>query len=142
MIKKTVLALTMALAAIAPMAGPSSAADSPVREIIGQGTNICPQESLCLYQDTGYNREKPARIWIVTGDVERLSTYDANDRTSSVWFNAPQGWTARLYKDANYEGGFRGYFYSESPWGNNYTHFSSPMPDGWNDEVSSVELLK
>ncbi|MFI1786233.1 peptidase inhibitor family I36 protein [Streptomyces rubiginosohelvolus] len=142
MIKKTVLTLTMALAALAPMTGSASSADSPVREITGRGTLACPKESLCLYQDTGYNAAEPAKIWIITGNAERLSTYDANDRTSSVYLNAPHSWKAKLYRDTNYEGGHISYYYSESPWGDDFTNLSSHMPEGWNDEVSSVELVK
>ncbi|MGV9316920.1 peptidase inhibitor family I36 protein [Streptomyces sp. NPDC003691] len=93
----------MTLAAAVPAAASTSAAE-PVKEITGNGLSACPESSLCLYQDRDFNEGGDARIWIVTGDVERLSKYDANDRTSSAYLNAPRGWTAKLYTDAEYEG--------------------------------------
>ncbi|MFB8440424.1 peptidase inhibitor family I36 protein [Streptomyces niveus] len=102
MIKKLALALTLTLAAVAPLATPASAADEPVREIIGHGLDACPEHSLCLYQDRDYNGTEDARIWIITGSVERLSAYDANDRASSLYLNSRK--SATLYGDAEYKG--------------------------------------
>ncbi|MFD4606409.1 peptidase inhibitor family I36 protein [Streptomyces sp. NPDC058464] len=71
----------------------------------GQGLDACPEQSVCLYQDTDFNAGKNARIWVATGDVERLSTCDANDRASSLYIDARDSWKVKLFKDAQYEGG-------------------------------------
>ncbi|OAR22813.1 hypothetical protein A8W25_24895 [Streptomyces sp. ERV7] len=94
----------MALAAGLSSASVSSAAAAPVREIWGSGLDACPQESLCLYQNDDFNGSSDARIWIVTGDVGNLSTYDANDRATSVYYNASHG-SATLYANKHYNNG-------------------------------------
>ncbi|BDH06405.1 peptidase inhibitor family I36 protein [Streptomyces seoulensis] len=102
MIKKLALSLVMVLAAAAPLTTPASAADEPVREISGHGLDACPDHSLCLYQDRDYNGTEDARIWIITGSVERLSAYDANDRASSLYLHSHH--SATLYADAEHKG--------------------------------------
>ncbi|MFB6875859.1 peptidase inhibitor family I36 protein [Streptomyces sp. NPDC056323] len=132
MIKKIALALTMTLAAAVPMVGSASAADSPVREIVGQGLDACPEQSLCLYQDTNFNEGKDARIWILTDDVPQLSKYDANDRASSVYVHFRGRHSVVLWTDS---------WYSGLSWelrSNGVHHGKYSDLDDYNDEVSSV----
>ncbi|MER5618925.1 peptidase inhibitor family I36 protein [Streptomyces sp. NPDC002215] len=133
MIKKIALALTMTLAAAVPVAGSASAADSPVREIRGQGLDACPEQSVCLYQDTNFNEGKDARIWILTDDVPQLSKYDANDRASSVYVHFRGRHEAILWTDTWYSGD-----YSWHLWSDGEQHGKYSSLDEFNDEVSSV----
>ncbi|MER5619260.1 hypothetical protein [Streptomyces sp. NPDC002215] len=133
MIKKIALALTMTLAAAVPVAGSASAADSPVREIRGQGLDACPEQSLRLYQDTNFNAGGDARIWIITDDVPKLSKYDANDRASSAYVHFRGHHTVVLWGDTWYSGR------SWEIWSDDKdTHGKYPSLGGLSDEVSSV----
>ncbi|MEU0630751.1 peptidase inhibitor family I36 protein [Streptomyces sp. NPDC005989] len=133
MIKKIALALTMTLAAAVPVAGSASAADSPVREIRGQGLEACPEQSLCLYQDTNFNAGGDARIWIITDDVPQLSKYDANDRASSAYVHYRNHHTVVLWTDSWYTGDRSWHMSSD---GDKHGKYSTL--DEYNDDVSSV----
>ncbi|MEU0990338.1 hypothetical protein [Streptomyces sp. NPDC005953] len=64
------------------------------------------RSGLCLYQDSDFNGTEDARIWIITGEgqANALSDHDANDRTSSVYFNAPSYWQATLFQHTKRRG--------------------------------------
>ncbi|MFE3591389.1 peptidase inhibitor family I36 protein [Streptomyces niveus] len=135
MIKKTALALTMALAASVPLTGSASAVDPLVREIRGQGIDACPEESVCLYQDSDFNAGGDARIWILKDDVPQLSKYGANDHASSAYVNFPNEVKVQLFQDTWYDGEIVYTMWSGREKRGEYSKLS-----GFNDEASSVVI--
>ncbi|MFE6153695.1 peptidase inhibitor family I36 protein [Streptomyces sp. NPDC057889] len=151
MIKKLALALSMALAAGLPVAGSASAA-APVTQIKGHGLDACPKQSLCLYEHSDYNGDSDAKIWVVTGSVERLSEYGANDEASSAYFNANFTSYTKLFEDAVYNPSNGDYITLQGGWKRPSLKNVSGYYDGrlghrgtegtvsMNDEVSSVYI--
>ncbi|MFD9456685.1 hypothetical protein ACFWBC_26800 [Streptomyces sp. NPDC059985] len=90
---------------------------SKVRELVGQGTESCPDKSLCLYEDPDLNKDKAARIWAFPLTKSRtkypLSGHAAAHQPSSGYLKAPNRlWTADLF--SGYHCDFKGYREQES----------------------------
>lgn len=88
----------------------ADASGAVIEEKVGQGTDACPEMSLCLYQDHDLNADAPAKVWVFPVAEERqdftLRGHAAADQPSSAYMRAPGlGCAAYLFPD--YACGFR-----------------------------------
>ncbi|GGU67795.1 hypothetical protein [Streptomyces lavendofoliae] len=81
------------------------------QELVGQGTDACPDKSLCLYEDPNLNQAKAARIWAFPLTKARtdytLQGHAAANQPSSGYLKAPDRlWAADLYSSdtCNFKG--------------------------------------
>ncbi|WKX69175.1 peptidase inhibitor family I36 protein [Streptomyces sp. XD-27] len=144
MIKKTATAAWLAAAAlVAPQTSASATEDAPIRVAQGHGLDACPEESLCLYEDADYNGEHDAQIWIITGQVDSLAPYGANDLASSAYMNTSD--ETEAYLREHVQVGHNPYVHmhgqeTHAQLNNVYIHAEQ---DDWtgdfNDRISSVD---
>ncbi|MFG2350856.1 peptidase inhibitor family I36 protein [Streptomyces phaeochromogenes] len=143
MIKKTLAAAALAVAALLAPHAPATAAADPIREISGHGLDACPRPALCLYDDHDFNGTKDGRIWVITGSVSSLQASGANDRVTSAYMNTPSGYEAWTYRDHDF-GGDKMIMYFDKQVPNLNNNISLKKPDGTefygtlNDAISSV----
>lgn len=110
--KRLALSMTLAATCTVSLTGvaqgdePRAASAAPaVQELVGQGTDVCPSKSLCLYQDHDLNaHNKDGKVWIFPVAEERhdftLEGHAAQNRPSSAYMNvSATKWTAYLFAD-------------------------------------------
>lgn len=82
-----------------------------VQELVGQGTEACPDMSLCLYEHDHLNASQPSKVWAFPVGTARqdfsLRGHAAANQPSSAYMRAPSlGWVSYLFPD--YQCGFEG----------------------------------
>ncbi|MEV3934223.1 MULTISPECIES: hypothetical protein [unclassified Streptomyces] len=105
MIKKIALALGLA-AALTTVTAPVYAIDlyPEIKVQISQGTNACPDPSLCLYELPNFNASRDARVVILpAGLVWNLHSYGVGDDADSVYCTR-QVWSCDLYDGTEKQG--------------------------------------
>lgn len=81
---------------------PAPAAAPEITELVGQGSDVCPDMSLCLYENLELNKSKAARVWVFPITDARtdypLHGHAAEDKPSSGYLRSPKyGWVAYLF---------------------------------------------
>ncbi|WP_328296446.1 peptidase inhibitor family I36 protein [Streptomyces sp. NBC_00435] len=76
--------------------------------LTGEGTGICPTDSVCLYAYPSYDAGHPkGLIWAVSGSVTKLSEYkNADNNAASLYVRTSSKYFVMAYEDENYRGDY------------------------------------
>ncbi|MCT7352006.1 hypothetical protein N4P33_07430 [Streptomyces sp. 15-116A] len=105
-----VAAATLALAL--PGIAQGSEPAPQVQELIGKGSDACPDRSLCLYEHNDLNNNETARIWVFPLTQARtdysLRGHAAANQPTSAYLKAPGTGSDTAYLFPDYQCGFEG----------------------------------
>ncbi|MFJ3637835.1 hypothetical protein [Streptomyces sp. NPDC090112] len=112
---KRIMTIGIAVASLAlalPGIAQSSEQAPQVQELFAQGSDACPNMSLCLYEHNDLNRNEAARIWVFPLTEVRtdysLRGHAAANQPSSAYMRAPGTGSDMAYLFPDYQCGFEG----------------------------------